>query len=154
MKYLPVLLIALMSIGCASKLTEEQKSQITKEVEATVRNFMNAGNVNYDSYLALRAARDGYIFAGDGKIQITDYKAFPELIRKAFEGVDRFIEMEVNKIYTYVLSEDAAASTMEFKSRFITKGGDTLTDNGCWTMVFTKLDGSWKVIQENGTHTK
>ncbi len=154
MKIISALLLAFFVSGCQSTLTEDQKNQIAKEVETTVKNFFNPKTLNYDTYVALRADKEGYLFAGDGVILTTDYRTFQEFIKKSFENVDRFIELEPIRMFTYVLSDDAATCTFEFKGKFLTTGGDTLTDNGCWTMVFKKFDNEWKVIQENGTHTK
>lgn len=154
MKYLNCLWMALLLFGCSHTLTEQQKIQITKEIEAAVDNFMNPKTLNYNTHVALRADKEGYLFASDGQILAADYKTYQDMTQNAFENVVRFTEMKLLKKYTYVLSEDAAVCTMEFKSKFLTNGGDTLNNNGCWTMVFKKFDNEWKVIQENGTHTK
>ena len=154
MKYISALLMALLFAGCTSKLTKEQKNQIAKEVETTVREHLNPKTFSLNTHLDLRADKEGYLFAGDGTIVATDYKTFKDFCTKSLADFSRFINLDIIKIYTYVLAEDAATTTMEFKGRFITTAGDTLPNNGCWTMVFIKYDGKWKVIQENGTHTK
>jgi len=154
MKIISAILLTFLVSGCQSTLTEDQKNQIARDVEMAVKNFMNPKTLNYDTYVALRADKEGYLLASDGVILTTDYKSFQEFIKKTFENVDRFIELEPIRMFTYVLSDDAATCTFEFKGKFLTTGGDTLIDNGCWTMVFKNFDNEWKVIQENGTHTK
>ncbi len=154
MKIISAFILAILFSACHSTLTEDQKYLIAKDVEIAVKNFMNPQVLNYNTYVALRANKDGYLYAGEGKILATDYKGFLELSQKAFENVDRFIELNPIKMHTYVLSDDAATCTIEFKGKFLTKGGDTLVNNGCWTMVFKKFGKEWKVVQENGTHTK
>lgn len=154
MKILSALFLAILLAGCTSKLTDDQKKQIAGDVETVVKNFLNPKTLNYDTHVALRADKDGYLYAGEGLILAADYKAYRELTKKAFQNVDRFIQLEPIKMFTYVLSDDAAACTVEFKGKFLTLSGDTVNNNGCWTMVFKKFDKDWKIIQENGTHTK
>ena len=84
----------------------------------------------------------------------TDYNSYKEGIKLAFEGLQRFTEMKATALFVYVLAIDAAVCTTEFKGKYLSTDGDTVVWNGCWTFVFKKFNGEWKVIHENGTHTQ
>ena len=43
-----------------NEITDLDKSEISKEIESIVDNFFDP-NMNYESYLALRADKDGYL---------------------------------------------------------------------------------------------
>jgi hypothetical protein len=92
--------------------------------------------------------------AGDGGIKYTDYKTYNDAMKVSFQNIQRFIEMKRLQTETYVLANDAATCTTVFESKFLITSGDTIINNGCWTFIFKKFDEGWKVIQENGTHTK
>jgi hypothetical protein len=134
-------------------LTEEEKMAVSKDVEAEVRNFLNAATLSYETHTGLRANQPGYIMGGDGQIKYRSYAEYQTNMKAVFSGVERFIEMNIVELHVYPLSKDAASCTTLFKGRFITTAGDTLINNGCWTFVIKKFDNEWKVIQENGTHT-
>ena len=133
---------------------EQEKSLIKKEIETIVHDFFNPETLNYATHTGLRANREGYLMAGDGKIMFTDYPSYQAQMKLSFGNMQRFTEAKADRTYTYVLAKDAAACTTEFQSKYLTNKGDTIVNNGCWTFVFKKFDGQWKVIQENGTHTK
>lgn len=154
MKILYLFLIAFALAGCSSELSENQKSQVKKEVDEAVMKFLDAKTLSFETHTGLRADKAGFLFAGDGKIEFTDYKSYREATKKIFEGVKQFTDMKILSMHTYVLAENAAVSTVEFASHFITTKGDTLPNNGCWTFVFEKFDGNWKVVQEKGTHIR
>ena len=152
-----ILILILISFSCKpggiSELTDQEKNQISAEIETVVDNFFNPNTLNYETHTALRADREGYIGGSDGKIVSTDYESYKEGVKLAFENIERFIQLERTKTYIYVLALDAATCTTEFLGQYVTMDGDTIVHNGCWTFVFKKFDNEWKVIQENGTHT-
>lgn len=136
------------------ELTEEEKTAVSKEIETVVRNFMNASTVNYETHTGLRANIEGYVFAGDGKVKFTSYDDYNKGMKASFANIQKFTESEILSMYIYVLARDAATCTTLLKSKFLKTSGDTIVNNACWTMVFKKFDNQWKVVQENGTHTK
>jgi hypothetical protein len=136
----------------AFELTEDQKRSISNEIETITRNFLNA--ISYETEVAIRADVDGYVMGGDGKIMFTDYSSFKEYVKQAFADIQKFTEMNIVALHVYVLSKEAASCTFEMKGKYLTTKGETVIHNACWTLVFKKFDNGWKVVQENGTHTK
>lgn len=145
-------------LACQQKNTCElsapEKASIEQEIETVVRNFMNAETITFETHTGLRANHPGYVFGGEGKIKYRTYSEYEDALKKAFGVTQRFTEMSISELYVYALSKDAATCTTEFKSKILTTSGDTLINDGCWTMVFKKFDGNWKIIQENGTHLR
>jgi len=150
--------LAIISPSCntqnTGELSEDQKKLISTEIETIVNNFFNPNTLTYETHTGLRANKEGYVMGGEGKILFTDYSTYNESMKSGFAGIQRFTDFETVAIYVYVLCEDAATCTTEFKSKFLTTAGDTIINNGCWTFVFKKFDNDWKVIQENGTHLR
>lgn len=151
-------LIALIFVSCQTKvsceLTDEEKKAITQEIETIIRNFMNAETLSFKTHTDLRADKEGYVMGGEGKIKFTSYNDYYQHMKVSFAGIQKFTEFEILSMYTYILAKDAATSTTQLKSKFLTTSGDTIVNNACWTLVFKKFENGWKVIQENGTHTK
>ena len=137
-----------------NELTDQQKVKIVNEIEGIVSNFLSPSGLNYEGHTKLRANTPGYVYAGDGKILWTDFATYETATKSIFSNIRGFSECNVLKNYVYVLCPDAASSTVEFRGKYITAQGDTIVHNGCWTFVFRKFANEWKVIQENGTHTK
>jgi hypothetical protein len=135
-----------------NELTPLDSDKISQEIEILIANFFSPEGLNYKNHVALRANKTGYIFAGDGHIQFTDYESYRASVESIFKDIKRFTEVKRSKTCIYVLAKDAASCTVEFKSKFLTVRGDTIVNNGCWTFVFKKFDDGWKTIQENGTH--
>ena len=134
-------------------LTDCDKSRIADEIESVVTNFLNPDTLNYESHVGLRANVDGYLMAGDGQIAFTDYQSYKDAMKVNFESFRKFTELKKIRSYVYVLSEDAAVCTVEFKGKMQTLDDQDVAYNGCWTFVFKKFENDWKVVQENGTHT-
>lgn len=134
--------------------TNEEKKAVSKEVEAVVRNFLNANTLGYQTEIGIRANVEGYVMGGDGKVKFTSYADLDKYLKEAFTGIQKFTEAEILSLYIYVLSKEAATCTFLMKSKYLMTSGDTIVNNACWTLVFKKFDNQWKVIQENGTHTK
>lgn len=155
-KYLLVISIAIILAFCQSprrnELTLLDSDKISQEIETLIANLFCPEGLNYENHVALRANKTGYVFAGDGHIQFTDYESYRASVETIFKGIQRFIEVKRSKTCIYVLAKDAATCTVEFTGKFLTVKGDTIVNNGCWTFVFKKFDNGWKTIQENGTH--
>lgn len=134
--------------------TNEEKKAVSKEVEAVVRNFLNANTLGYQTEIGIRANTEGYIMGGEGKIRFTSYNELDKHLKTAFTQIEKFTEMEILSLYIYVLSKDAASVTTLLKSKYLKTSGDTVANNACWTLVFKRFENGWKVVQENGTHTK
>jgi hypothetical protein len=134
-------------------LSEQKENEIKSEIEKIVTDFLNPDTLSYETHTALRANVDGFVQGSDGKIMFTDYKSYKDAVKQIFDSFQRFIEMKATKIYIYVLALDAAVCTTEFSGKILGLDGNTIVHNGCWTFVFKKLYGEWKVIHENGTHT-
>jgi len=145
-------------ISCQNRIHEDlsavEKKAISGEIETIVRNFLNADSLSYRTEVELRANVDGYVAGGDGKILFNGYEDMDRYMKQVFSGIQKFTECEIPSLYVYVLSKEAAACTVQLKGKFLTTSGDTIVHNACWTFVFKKFDDKWKVIQENGTHTK
>jgi hypothetical protein len=135
------------------ELTAEEKKAVSKEIETVVRNFMDAKTLSYETHTGLRANTEGYVMGGEGKIRFTSYDDYEKYMKASFARIQKFTEFEILSMYIYVLARDAATCTTLFKSKFLRTSGDTIVNNGCWTMVFKKFNNEWKVVQENGTHT-
>lgn len=151
-------LTILILVSCrpqvSCELTTEERKAVSKEVETVVRNFLNANTLGYQTEIEMRANTEGYVMGGEGKIRFTSYDDFEKYLKAAFIGIEKFTEMEILSLYIYVLSKDAATCTFQEKSKYLRTSGDTIVNNACWTLVFKKFDNGWKVVQENGTHTK
>jgi hypothetical protein len=133
-------------------LTLQKVNEIKTEIESIVTDFLHPDTLSFETHTALRANVDGYVQGSDGKIMFTDYKSYKDAMKQNFESLQRFVDMEATKMFVYVLAIDAAVCTTEFKGKFLNTDGDTIIWNGCWTFVFKKFNGEWKVIHENGTH--
>lgn len=140
--------------SCNGEMSDKKREMIKSEIETIVKNFFNPKTLNYSTHTGLRADKEGYVFGLEGKIGFTSYASYNEQMKINFAGIQRFTEASIVSMYVYVLSENAAACTTEFKSKYLTVKGDTIPNNGCWTAVFKKFDNGWKVIQENATHIK
>ena len=117
-----------------------QKKVIANEIETIVKNFFNANTLTYETHTGLRANRSRVCkTAGDGKILFTDYSTYNEVMKSSFAGIQGFTEFETVSIYVYVLSQDAATCTTEFRSKFLTTAGDTVINNGCYTFVLNLI---------------
>jgi hypothetical protein len=138
----------------SGELTAEEKKAVSREIEIVVRNFLDAKTLSYQTEMKLRANSEGTVIGGDGKIQAIGYGEIDQYMRTAFAEVQNFTEFEITSLYIYVLCKEAAACTTLFKSKFLTTSGDIVDNNGCWTFVFKKFGNEWKVVQENGTHTR
>lgn len=136
------------------ELTAEERKAVSTEIETLVRNFMNANTLGYETEIGIRANTEGYVMGGDGKIQFTSYDDLDQHLKTAYASIQKITEFEILSLYIYVLSKDAATCTTLLKSKYLTTSGDTLVNSACWTLVFKKFDNGWKVVQENGTHTK
>jgi hypothetical protein len=151
-------LTILILVSCrpqvSCELTDEEKKAVAGEIETVVRNFLNASTLGYQSEIGLRADVEGYVMGGDGKIKFTSYDALDQYLKKAFANIQKFTEAEIVSLYIYVLAKDAAACTFLLHSKFLRTSGDTVVNNASWTMVLKKFDKAWKVVQENGTHTR
>lgn len=151
-------LAVLIFVSCrpqvSCELTAVEKKAVSKEVETVVRNFLDAKTLGYQTEIGMRANTEGYVMGGDGKIKFTNYADLDQYLKKAFTGIQKFTEAEIQSLYIYVLSKDAATCTFLLKSKYLTTSGDTVVNNASWTLVFKKFDNGWKVVQENGTHTK
>jgi len=157
-KSLLAIVVALgLLISCESSTSEELAQEIvdkvTNEVESVVRNFMDANTLTASTHIGLRADTEGYVYAGDGDIVYRDYDSYQSGVSAAFEGIEKFTELQITDIYTYVLAANAASCTAKFNGEFLAVTGDTIVHNGCWTFVLKKFDDTWLVVQENGTHT-
>jgi hypothetical protein len=142
-----------MKMKAQNEITDSEKRIITDEIRTVVNNFLNPNTLNLESHIALRADVDGYVMGSDGKILYPDFNSYKEGISQTFETFERFTQLKCMKIFVYVLAPDAASCTTEFEGKVLTKDGDTFIWNGCWTFVFKKFGNTWKVVQENGTHT-
>ena len=149
-----LLFITSCDVNFNSTLNEQKKKEIRKEIDSIMTHFFNPNSLDYEQHIALRANTEGYLFAADGKIIFTDYQSYTKGVKSSFEDVQHFIELDNTKTYVFPLAIDAATCTTEFQGKYINTEGDTITHNGCWTFVFQKFDGEWKVIHENGTHIK
>lgn len=151
-------LAVLIFVSCkpqaSCELTENEKTTISKEIETIVRNFLDANTLGYQTEIGIRANAEGYVMGGDGKVKFTSYADLDKYLKEAFTGIQKFTEAEILSLYIYVLSKEAATCTFLMKSKYLMTSGDTIVNNACWTLVFKKFDNQWKVIQENGTHTK
>lgn len=152
--FLIVLIFGSCRPQVSCELTAVEKKAVSKEVETVVRNFLDAKTLGYQTEIGMRANTEGYVMGGDGKIKFTNYADLDQYLKKAFTGIQKYTELEILSLYPYVLCRDAAACTTLFKGKWLTASGDTVVSNGCWTAVFKKFGNEWKVVQENGTHTK
>ena len=156
--FLPIMISLGLLISCESSTSEELSQEtidkVTNEVESVVKNFMNANTLNASTHIGIRSDAEGYIFAGDGDIVYKDYDSYKSGVIAAFETIEKFTELQISEIHTYVLAANAASCTAKFTGRFLTVSGDTIGHNGCWTFVFKKFNEAWLVVQENGTHTQ
>jgi hypothetical protein len=134
------------------KLTDQEKSKITGEIETVMDYFFDPDHLNYQDQVALRANRDGYVFAIGGKIIYADDESYRSGAEASYGKIQKFIESQRTKSFVVPLAEDAASCTTEFQSKYLTIEGDTVILNGCKTFVFKKIDDEWKIVQENGTH--
>ena len=145
----------LLAFSCSKSpdvLSEQDKEKITQEIYSIVDNFLST-EITYESHINLRANVEGYVMGSDGAIIADTYKDYTDGVKQAFDGIDKFLFLEPTKKYVYVLAKDAASCTCEFKGKILTVTGDTVVHNGCWTFVFKQMEGEWKVVHENGTHT-
>lgn len=148
------LVISIISCETSNQceLTEQEKTEISGEIENIMGDFFNPNTLDYEKHINLRANIENYVFAGDGAILFTDYESYKKGIKGAFDGMQGWIKLAHTKSHIYVLAKDAASCTVEFEGAFLNLDGDTITHNGCWTFVFKRFGDEWKVVQENGTH--
>jgi ketosteroid isomerase-like protein len=131
-------------------LTEKLKGQIELEIRQRVDDYFQAKDV--EAMLSFWSDSEDFIHAGDGRIY-GGYEKWSNWIKNwNREGnIDQVLYFNRSDIHVVVLSEDAAAYTMNFEWSFV-QNGETRIVPGSWTYVFRKSDLGWQVVMSNGTH--
>lgn len=147
-------------LGCNSdnssqstELTKAVKEQIELEVRQTVDTyFESVKSRDILGMLSFWSDTEDFIHAGDGRI-FGDYDKWSNWLKDRHSKgiVEKYLYWKNSDIHVIVLSEDAAAYTMNFENAFI-QNGETRQVTGSWTYVLRKSDLSWQVVMSNGTH--
>ena len=126
-------------------LTNSQKEKISSEVNVLFDRNIKAAE-NLDSKGLSDCVNDmlkaGFItngsFTGSFDEVIKDFK-------ENIKGVASLKYSISNKKIT-VLSDNAALLTASGKYSMLLEDGRTLTGEFAWTLVYSKIDGNWKII--------
>ena len=150
--------ISLFALACQpvapTELAESERAQIVAEIEQTIEDYKDANlRLDLDAQMTFWSDSDEFVFAGDGTIS-GGYEWWADQMRNYDAQNESWDYWEMTNIHVAVLARDAASATLEFESSVQRVGGVTARQRGAWTYVFKKQDGSWKVIQTNGTHVE
>ena len=140
------------SLESPNKLTDEERSIITKEVESRVLEYVDAMKQrDQDRMLDFWANDREFVFAGDGSV-ISDYNIWANLIKESIVEYKTVNYVDMENPHVYVLSHDAASYAMSYRWSMTNEAGDTLSAVGSWMYVFKKFEDTWRVIHSAGAH--
>jgi len=150
-----VILILFGSISLTScnnqELTEQDKTEITKEIEARVNGYAEACKQLDGEYMkGFWADTEDFVFAGDGTFTSnTEWRA---QLDGLFDEIQSFTKMDISDMKVYVYSDNAASCAIGFDWSFINTAGETVSSHGTWLYVFTIIDDEWRVVHTGGHH--
>lgn len=153
--YFVVICISAFLFGCnnSEQLSEEEILSIKSEIMA-VRNAAAEAekSLNPDRMVEVYYNGQDFVFGGDGYLT-TNYDDLHTNFSNWANNMDKWLSLNINNEYIYVISKDAASYTFDFDWEILTKSGDTLKcKQGSWTYVLRKINTEWKSVHCNGTH--
>ena len=140
-------------VGCTTgqgdQLTQEQKEQIKKEVKVSLDSiFARFERLDVDG--GLQYVSPQMTEVGDGSI--IDYQTARKGWTDFFSSVAT-ANWTMSHLEFVVLTNDIVISAWVGKVKLVFKSGDKLTlDRLCYTDVFRKSGGQWKVIYEHTSY--
>ncbi|WP_163176277.1 nuclear transport factor 2 family protein [Bacteroides sp. 51] len=132
----------------SQELTAEQNEKITSEIATLFENSVKASE-SFDSELLADNVDDslkaGFIINGHF------FRSFDQVMndfKEKIRGCKSQKMHVVNKKIT-VLADNAALVTASGNYSMALEDGRTLTGRFAWTLVFSKANGSWKIVHSH-----
>lgn len=154
MKTLSIFLFSMISFLCtglngySQELTSVQKEKISSEISTVFEKSVKAAE-RLDAKILSDCVDDslqaGFIVNG------RFFRSFNEVMadfREKAKGCESQKMNIVNKKIT-VLGENAALVTASGDYSLSLEDGRTLTGKFAWTLVYSKINGNWKIIHSN-----
>ena len=146
-------ILPLISCTNSNSLSEDEKIQITKNIEETLNGYPGAFQRHDLNWFQEFWFNDkDFVMAGDGRMETIYDSTVTQRYRKAFATVKEVLHFKFSNGLAHVINRDAVSYTTNFDWGFVDLSGDTLKSNGSWLYVFKKSGGKWRVIQSAGTH--
>lgn len=134
--------------GYSQELTTEQKGKITSEITEVFEKSIKAAE-NLDAKL-LADCVDDNLHAGfiiNGHFFQLFIEVMEDFERKAIGCKSQKLDI-INRKIT-ILDENAALLTASGNYSVDLEDGRTLTGKFAWTIVYSKVNGKWKIIHSN-----
>ena len=150
-----LLLLAAISLGCATQsteLTQAHRDSIAKEIDAKVRDAYDLSKPGAEQKMLALYADTGRIVSTSGGRAIASRDTIAEGIRLFWVNVGSNMKNPKwiwTHTYVDVLAPNAAVFTGTYRVPHLTPRGEPHEIDGAMTLVFTKRDGRWGVIQEH-----
>jgi len=140
-------LIILLFVSCETKnrdlINDQDKERIKSDIQTVFEQMIQsseAGNFEFRPFVN----SPGFISIVNGKI--SDYKEFIKSNTAFFDLVDNQIFDEAIMFYTFIDKETVILTYGATVIANFKDGHQSKADPLAWTVVFRKMDESWKVI--------
>jgi ketosteroid isomerase-like protein len=133
-------------------MNDQQKADVVAGVSAAVAEYGETiKKMDFDAAGEFWADDPGFVIAGDGAL-VASYHQWMSQIKDMWDGTSEVNYVELFNPHVYVLSEDAAAYSTEYRWSITSHEGETTNARGSWTYVFKHLNGRWRVVHSAGAH--
>ena len=133
-------------------MTDQEKAEVVARVSAAVAGYGEAiKKMDLEAAGEFWADDPGFVIAGDGAL-VASYDEWMSQIKELWDGTAEVNSVELFNPHVYVLAEDAAAYSTEYKWSITSNEGETTNARGSWTYVFKHLNGLWRVVHSAGAH--
>ena len=155
---LPLILVLCFTFGCqkaeevAKELSDQEKEEIARAVEERFADYVDAmKKMDLERMINFWADTEEFVVASDGLLAV-GYDNFANRMREFVSNTAEVTSFEFWNPHVYILSNDAASLSNEFKWSLIDKDGNKVNAKGSYMYVFKKFDEVWKVVHSAGTH--
>lgn len=155
---LPLVFLLCFTVSCqkghelaAAQITEEEKAEVAASIEQAFSEYVKATlQMDWDKTLRFFIDSDDLVFAANGSI-VTGKNSFVMAHNQLTDTVKEFNSFEIPNKYIYVLSDNSAVLTVEFKESFTLSSDDVVRTNGSFIYIFHRINGDWKIVHAGGT---
>ena len=133
-------------------MTDQEKTEVVTGVSAAISEYVEAvKNMDLEAAGEFWADDPEFVIAGDGTL-VASYDEWMSQIKGLWDGTAKVNSFEFFNPHVYVLANDAAAYSTEYKWSITSHAGETTNARGSWTYVFKHLNGRWRVVHSAGAH--
>ncbi len=133
-------------------MTDQEKNKVVAGVSAAVVGYGEAiKKMDLEAAGEFWADDPEFVIAGDGTL-VASYDEWMSQIKELWGGTANVNSFEFFNPHVYVLADDAAAYSTEYKWSITSHAGETTNARGSWTYVFKRLNDRWRVVHSGGAH--